>query len=150
MVTVNDNTSFIHCASGIRLPDCSKLAINQKNDNNVIIFRHDVILKFFWWFFFSLVKFSYWSKSQVSAIFFYKGLTRNPEIRNTPAWVLPNIWRLNNDTALRFSWIGSCLLSSFIRFLAEKGNFLRDLETLAYCLSFLHKPRWFLCLLTQL
>ena len=27
-------------------------------------------------------------------IFFYKGLTRNPEIRNTSVWVLPNIWRL--------------------------------------------------------
>ena len=27
-------------------------------------------------------------------IFFYKGLTRNPEIGNTPVWVLPNIWRL--------------------------------------------------------
>ena len=27
-------------------------------------------------------------------IFFHKGLTRNPEIRNTPMLVLPNIWRL--------------------------------------------------------
>ena len=27
-------------------------------------------------------------------IFFYKGLTRNPEIGNTSVWVLPNIWRL--------------------------------------------------------
>ena len=25
---------------------------------------------------------------------FYKGLTRNLEIRNTSVWVLPNIWRL--------------------------------------------------------
>ena len=46
----------------------------------------------------SLVKFSYWSKfylnivtsSGVMTIYFYKGLTRNPEIRNTPVWVLPN------------------------------------------------------------
>ena len=30
----------------------------------------------------------------VMTIIFYKGLTRNPEIRNTPVWVLPNIWRL--------------------------------------------------------
>ena len=27
-------------------------------------------------------------------IYFYKGLTRNLEIGNTPVWVLPNIWRL--------------------------------------------------------
>ena len=26
-------------------------------------------------------------------ISFYKGLTRNLEIGNTPVWVLPNIWR---------------------------------------------------------
>ena len=32
--------------------------------------------------------------SGVTTIFFYKGLTRNPEIRNTAVWVLPNIWRL--------------------------------------------------------
>ena len=29
-VTVNENVSFIIYASGIRLPDCSKLAINRK------------------------------------------------------------------------------------------------------------------------
>ena len=33
--------------SGIRLPDFSKLAINLKNDNDIIIFRHDVIVNFF-------------------------------------------------------------------------------------------------------
>ena len=33
-------------ASGIRLPDCSKLAINHKNDNDAIIFQHDVIVNF--------------------------------------------------------------------------------------------------------
>ena len=46
--------------------------------------------------------FSYWSKfpvniitgSGVMAIVFYKGLTRNPEIRKTQVCVLPNIWRL--------------------------------------------------------
>ena len=27
-------------------------------------------------------------------IFFYKGLTRNPEIGNAHVWVFPNIWRL--------------------------------------------------------
>ena len=33
--------------SGIRLPDCSKLAINWKNDNDLTVFRHDVIVNFF-------------------------------------------------------------------------------------------------------
>ena len=33
--------------SGIRLPDCSKLAMNWKNDNDVTVFRHDVIVNFF-------------------------------------------------------------------------------------------------------
>ena len=45
---------------------------------------------------------SYWSKfyvniitgSGVMTISFYKGLTRNPEIGNTPVWVLPNTRRL--------------------------------------------------------
>ena len=57
---------------------------------------------FFWRCFVSLVKCSYWSKFQVNiipgsgvmSIFFSKGLTINLEIRNTPTWVLPNIWRL--------------------------------------------------------
>ena len=36
-VTINENVSFTVYASGIRLPDSSKLAINQKNNNNVTI-----------------------------------------------------------------------------------------------------------------
>ena len=35
--TVNENVSFIDYASGIWLPDCFKLSINWKNDNNVPI-----------------------------------------------------------------------------------------------------------------
>ena len=54
--------------SGIRPPDCSKLAKNQKNDNDVTTFRHDVIVNFFWRCFVSLVKFSYWSKFHVNII----------------------------------------------------------------------------------
>ena len=57
---------------------------------------------FFWRCFVSLLTFSYWSKlhvniitgSEIIAIFFYKGLTRKPEIENIPVWVFPNIWRL--------------------------------------------------------
>ena len=65
---------------------------------------------FFWHFFISLVKFSYWYKFHVSmitgsgvmTIYFYKGLTRNPEIGNTPVWVLHNIWRLKRVRNTKF------------------------------------------------
>ena len=65
---------------------------------------------FFWRFSLSFVKFSYWSKfhvniitsSEVMIIYFYKGSTRNPEIRNTPIWVLPNIWRLGQVSDTKF------------------------------------------------
>ena len=57
---------------------------------------------FFWHWPVSPVKFSYWSKfhvniitgSRVMTILLHTGLTRNPEVRNTPVWVLPNTWRL--------------------------------------------------------
>ena len=39
--------SFKDYASGIRLPGCFKLAINRKNNNEIKICRHDVIVKFF-------------------------------------------------------------------------------------------------------
>ena len=35
-------------------------------------------------------------------IFFYKGLTGNPEIRNTTVYVLPNIWRLGRVRDTKF------------------------------------------------
>ena len=54
--------------------------------------------------------FSYWSKfhvnfitgSGVMRISFYKGLTRNPEIGNTPVWILPNVSRLGRVRNTRF------------------------------------------------
>ena len=109
-VTLNENVCFTDYASRIWLPDCSKLVINWKNSNDVPIFRHDVIIKFFWRSVVSLVMFSYWSKfhvniitgSGVVAISFYKGMIRNPEIGNTPVWVLPNIWRLVQVRDTRF------------------------------------------------
>ena len=54
--------------SRIRPPDCSKLAKNPKNDNDIKIFRHEVIVKFFWHCFVSLVMFSYWSTFHVYII----------------------------------------------------------------------------------
>ena len=90
-------------------------------------------------FFVSLVKFSYWSKfhvniitgSGVMTIFFYKGLTWNPEIGNTHVWVLPKIWRLGQvrDTKLGMNVSHKMLLNaakyqgySFYRFGIIKGK----------------------------
>ena len=57
---------FAGSTSQIWLPDCSKLAKNPKNGNDVTAFRHDVIVKFFQGCFVFLVKFSYWSKFHVN------------------------------------------------------------------------------------
>ena len=125
--------------SGIRPPDCSKLAKNPKNDNDVTIFRHDVNVKFFWRCFVSLVKFSYWSKfhvnvitgSGVMTISFYKGLTWTPEIGNTTVWVFPKIWRLGllRKTKVGRNLSNKMLLNSakfqsnsFYRFWVIKGK----------------------------
>ena len=90
--------------------DCSKLDVNQQNGNDVIIFWHDVIIRFFDVFFVSLVNFSYWCKFHISiitgsgvmTISFHKQLTRYPETRNNPFWVLPNIWRLERVRNTKF------------------------------------------------
>ena len=68
----------------------------------------------------SLVKFIYWFKfhvniitgSGVTTICFYKGLTRNPEIGNTPVWVWPNIWRLGR---VRTPLIKCYLMLQYVR-----------------------------------
>ena len=114
--------SFIDYVPGIRLQDCSKLAINWKNDNGGIIFQHDVVVKIFRTGFVSLVKLSYWPKFHVSiitcsgvmTIFFYKRLTRNPEFGNTPIWVLPDIWRLGQvkDTTFGTNVTNKVLLNA--------------------------------------
>ena len=46
-VTVDENVSFTDYVSGIRLPYCSKLAKNRKNNNYVTICWYDVITKMF-------------------------------------------------------------------------------------------------------
>ena len=96
-VLITENITFADSMSGIRSPDCFKLAKNPKNYNDVTIFRHGVNVKFFWRCFVSLVKFGYWSKfhvniitgSGIMTIFFYKGLSRNLEIGNTPSDFCP-------------------------------------------------------------
>ena len=44
MVTVDENAEFTDYVFGIRFLDSSKLAMNQKNDNDVAICRHDIIV----------------------------------------------------------------------------------------------------------
>ena len=64
----------------------------------------------FWRFLVYLVNFSSSSNfhvniitsSGVMTIFFYKELTRNPEIGNSLVWVLPNIWRLEGVGDTKF------------------------------------------------
>ena len=94
------------------LPQIEKMTI-------VTISLHDVIVPFFWRWSVFLVKFSYWSKFRVSiiagsrviTIFFYKGLTRNREVGNTPVWVLLNIWRVR-DTKLAMNVSNKMLLKA--------------------------------------
>ena len=109
MVTINKNESFSGHASGIWFLDCSKLAINRKNGNNVTISSIKPSL-FFWGCHTPLVKFSYCDNfhiyvitgSRVMIIFLYKEFTRNLEIGNKPAWVLPNIWQLGRVRETKF------------------------------------------------
>ena len=94
----------------MRLPNCSKLAVDWKNSNYVTIFYMTSSSNFFWLCFVSLVKFKYWSKfhvniitgSGIMIILFCKGLTRNPEIGNTSVWVLATIWRLGQLGNIKF------------------------------------------------
>ena len=99
----------------------------------------------FWRCFVSLVKFSYCSKfhiniitgSVIMTIFFYKGLTKSPEIGNTPVWVLLEIWRLGwvMETKFRMNVSNKMLLNaekcqgySFYRFWVIKGKPIRGGE----------------------
>ena len=67
---------------------------------------------FFWHCFFFFcqvylllqVSCQYITGSEVMTIFFYKWLTRNPEVGNTLVWVLSNIWRLRQ---VRYSKFGT-------------------------------------------
>ena len=96
--------------SGIRPPDCSKLAKNPKRNNDVTISWLGVIVKHFWCGLVFLVKCSYWSRfhvniilgSGIMTIFFYKELTRNLKIGNIPIWVFSNICRLGQIMNTKF------------------------------------------------
>ena len=103
-----------------------------------------------------LVKFSYWSKFHINiitgpgvvTISFYKGLTRNLEIRNTPVWVLPNIWRLRRVRNIKFGMnvsnkmllnAAKCQCYSLYLFWVVKGKTNRGVK-LQMCTSLLLMP----------
>ena len=93
----NEKLKFIDYASRIRLSVCSKLYINWKIDNGVIICRHDVIAHFFHVFAFllsSLVSDPSFMPLSLSVLklwklVFIRALTRNPETGNTPSEFCP-------------------------------------------------------------
>ena len=111
---------FTDYVSEIWLPDCFKLAINEKNDNDATISRNDVIVKFFDGLLFLLLNLITGpclmsisiTGSGVMTIFFYKELTRNLENGNTPAGVLPNIWRLGQVRDTKFGMNVSRMLQN--------------------------------------
>ena len=96
--------------SVIRPPDCSKLARNPKNNNNVTIFRHNVNVTFFDVVLFLLSSLvtgrSFMSISSLVLELSQFSFIRDwPEIRkseNTLVWVLPNIWRLGRVMDTKF------------------------------------------------
>ena len=98
----------------------------------------------------SLVKFSYWPKFHVNiitgyglrTIFICKGLTRNPEIGNSPIYVLPNISRLRRVRDTKFGTSVSnkklltaakCQSYSFYRFWVIKGKPFYDWPIFNHC-----------------
>ena len=104
---------------GWRIPSNWPQFGKWKRHHNVLTWRHCPI---FWLCLVSLVKFSSCSKfhvniiigSGVMKIFFYKRFTRNPEVGNTPFWVLPNISRLGwvRDTKFRTNVANEMLLNA--------------------------------------
>ena len=95
--------------------------------------------KCFWRCRVSLVKFSYWSNfhvsiitgSRVMTIFLYIVFTRDPEIGNTPVWVLSNIWRMGWIRDIAFGTnipnemllnVAKCQGYSFYHFWVIEGN----------------------------
>ena len=97
-VTINGKVTFADSVFRIRLrtapnwPKIQKMTMTSQ-------FSGMTSSLIFWRCFISLVKFSYWSKFHISiitgsgimTILFYKGLTKKPEIGNTPDWVLLSI-----------------------------------------------------------
>ena len=107
----------------------------SENYNDFAICWHDVIVKFFNAAVFLLSSLVTGpmpiSLLILEVTLIYKGLTRNPEIGNTPVWFLPNIWRLVQvrDTKYVTNVSNELLLNaakcqgySFYLFWVIKGN----------------------------
>ena len=81
---------FTDYVSGIWVPDCSKLAVNWKNGNDVTIIGNDVmvktLLKLFWfshqiWLLVQVsCQYRHWLWSCGNFLLYFLFLTRNPEI----------------------------------------------------------------------
>ena len=96
--------------SGIQHPDCYKLSQNPKNYNDVTISDMTSTSNFCDVALFLLSSLVTGPSFMVNivigsgiiTIFFYKGLTRIPEIGITPFWGLPNISRLGRVMDTKF------------------------------------------------
>ena len=86
--------------------------------------------------------------------YFYKGLTRNLEIRNTPVWVLPNIWRLGGVRDTKFGTnvsnemllkAAKCQGYSFYRFWVIKGKPTRGSKLPHSPIQIRVKKEWQIC-----
>ena len=88
---------------------------------------------------------SQWSKfhvnimtdSGVMTIFVYKGLIRNPEIRNTPVCALPNIWELEGVRDTKCSKMPGLQLLPFLSY-QEKTSRGEKLSRKYYLFLFFH------------
>ena len=134
-VIITENITFADSVSGIQI---GLLQIGQKIWKMTMTSHFSDMTS--WSIFFDVVLFllsslgttqSSMSISSSLTIFFYKGLTRNPEIRNTLVWLLPNIWRLRwvMDTKFGMNVSNRMLLNaakcqgySFYRFWVIKGK----------------------------
>ena len=119
--TINENVSFTDYASGIRLLDCSKLAINWENDNDVTICWHHLIVTFFDVALFLLSRLvtgpRFMTISALTLELWQFSFIKDwPEIRNRkyPVCVFPNIWRLGlvRDTKFGMNVSNKILLNT--------------------------------------
>ena len=122
--------------SWIRFPDCSKLAVNWKNDKDVRICWHEVIVGFFC----CLISLTsslvigrgFTSLSllvlELRKFWFIRDLTGNWKY---PVWVLSNIWRLGRVSDTKFDMNASyekllnaikCQVYCFYRFWGTREN----------------------------
>ena len=153
-VIINGNISFTDYTSGIRLLDCSKLAVNWKNDNDVTIFEHNVIVNFFdvvLIFLSSLVagpRFMSISSSLVLELWQFPFIKDWPEIRKSKIpsseffpmygdWgkeVIPNLTR---TSLIKCYWMlisniirrSYCFLSHIFRFLFESIKLIKQVSS---------------------